>query len=221
MIETYEEFANIVDETGFLTLSANPLGFPSLWGMTDESKWWSGAGDDPWGWRVRIVEERRAAYAKLFHRQPSFVSKEWYPYFLAAKRGQASFEDAYALGLMSGEAKRIYELFYGRSVLALHEIKRLGGFAGRPPGRFESALTALQEGMYITVSGMTRMTTLDGRPHSWPVTEYMRAESWAWEGAFEKARAIGRGEACGRILARIREYAPGTDERRALKFVGM
>jgi hypothetical protein len=221
LIGTFEEFVKFVDDTGFMTLSANPIGFPALWAATDEDKWFTGLDDDPWQWRIRIVEERHAAYAKLFHRQPSFVSKEWYPYFLAVRRGQRTFGDAYEMGLMSAEARRIYELFDSRSILALHEIRRLGGFTGKPQGKFESALTALQTGMFITVSGMTRMTTLDGRPHSWPVTEYRRVEDWAWEGTMERAGKINQAEALERISGRIHEALPGADKNRVSRFIGV
>lgn len=221
MLKTYEEFAKFVDEIGFMTLSANPLGFPSLWEMTGESKWWTGMEDDPWQWRVRIVEERRAAYAKLFHRQPSFISREWYPYFLAVRRGRQSFDDVYEMGLMSGEAKRIYELFYSRNVLALHEIKRLGGFTGKSQGRFDGALAALQAGMFLTMSGMTRMTTLDGRPHSWPVAEYMRVENWSWEGTLEQAAGIDREAAAEKISERIGKYAPAAERHKISRFIGI
>ena len=176
MLRTYEEFIRYLDEIGFMTLSANPAGLPNLSELTDDGQWFTELDTDPWRWKTRIVEERRAAYAKLFHRQPSFVSKEWYPAFLALRRGNDTFDDAYERGHMSMEARRIYNLFNSRSILALHEIKRLGGFASKSPCKFESAMTALQAGMFITVSGMTRMTTPEGRQYSWPVTEYRRVE---------------------------------------------
>jgi hypothetical protein len=220
MLRTYDEFVKYIEDVGFMTLSANPLGFPSLWELTDEAKWWTGTSDDPWNWRVRIAEERRAAYAKLFHGQPSFITREWYPFFFAVRRGGRTFEDAWEAGLMTAEAKRIYDLFGGRSVLALHEIKRLGGFGGKAGGRFESALKSLQEGMFLTASGMTRMTTTDGRPHSWPVTEYMRTENWAWPGVMEAAAALRPEDALERISARIKEMLPEADQRKIERFIG-
>jgi hypothetical protein len=220
MLRTYDEFVEYAEGIGFMTLSANPLGFPSLWGLTDEKKWWTGAPDDPWNWRVRIAEERRAAYAKIFHGQPSFITRKWYPCFFAVRRGGRTFTDAWEAGLMTAEAKRIYDLFGGRSVLALHELKRLGGFGGKAGGRFERALKSLQEGMFLTASGMTRMTTTDGRPHSWPVTEYMRAEDWAWPGAMETAAALNPAEALEKIRVRITEILPGADPRKTARFIG-
>lgn len=220
MLRTYDEFAKYLDGIGFMTLSANPLGFPSLWELTDKQKWWTDGEGDPWRWRVRIAADRRAAYAKVFHGQPSFITEEWYPLFFAVRRGGRTFAEAWEAGLMTAEAKRIYELFGGRSVLALHELKRLGGFGGKAGSRFERALRSLQEGMFLTASGMTRMTTTDGRPHSWPVTEYMRAEDWAWPGAIGEAAALRPDEALEKITAKIREILPGVEAKKIARFIG-
>lgn len=217
MLRTYEEFAEYLEKTGFMTLSENPAGWPSLEGITDPARWFTDGPDDPWQWRIRVTEERRAAYAKIFFGMPSFITREWYPFFLASRRGGRSFDDAWERGLMSGEAKRIHGLFRERSVLATHEIKRLGGFAGKA-GRYESAMKALQTGMFLTVSGMTRMTTLDGRPHSWPVAEYRSVEGWAWPEALERAAGIGPPEAADRIAEHMLEAMPGLKKQAIRKF---
>jgi hypothetical protein len=220
MLQTYAEFVDCLENIGFMTLSPTPLGYPSLSDMTAEEQWHTGLQSDPWQWKTRIVDDKKAAYAKVFHKQPSFINEQWYPCILAARRGQHSFEDMYDMGLMSGEAKRINELFYGRDVLALHEIKRLGGFAGKSKGRFESAMTSLQAGMFITISGMTRMTTLDGRPHSWPVTEYMRVERWAWEGTLEQAAKLSPAIARAKISEKILEWNPSANINAIATFLG-
>lgn len=219
-LRTYEDFISFVGEIGFMTLSENPAGWPSLAGLTESGQWFTDAPDDPWRWRLRIVEERGAAYAKLFHGMPSFVSREWYPAVFAARRGPLSFDDVWELGRMRDEARRVYELFRCRSLLATHEIRQLGGFTGKTRGRMESALTSLQTGMFITVSGMTRMTTLDGRPHSWPATEYRRAEDWAWDGALQLAAGMDARDAADRIAGRMLEMKPGLTKAELMKFIG-
>jgi len=117
------------------------------------------------------------------------------------------------------EARRVYRLFEDRSVLATHEIKRLCGFTGKSKGRYDGAMNALQAGMFITSSGMTRMTTLDGRPHSWPVTEYRRVEDWAWPGTMEQASAVSPGDAYDRIAERMLGLAPGLDQALLRRFI--
>lgn len=218
-LETYEQFVRYLEAVGFMTLSGCPLGMPGLSELTVPDQWHTGLDTDPWQWKTRVVLERRAAYAKLFFRQPAFITAEWYPFFLAVRRGRRSFEDAWEEGSMSTEARRIHELFGSRSVLALHEIKRLGGFAGKSGGKFESAMTALQTSMFLTVSGMTRMTTMDGRPHSWPVTEFMPVEGWAWKGTVEQARLTPVDEAVNRIRSKIIEVSPEASRAKIGKLI--
>lgn len=220
MLKTYEEFTRFVDEIGFMTLSDNPAGWPSLASLTEQDQWFTDGPGDPWKWRVRIVEERRAAYAKVLYGLPSFFSREWYPLFVAARRDGGTFGDAWELGLMRDEARRIYELFSSRQVLATHEIKQLGGFTAKSKSRFEGAMTQLQAGMFLTTSGMTRMTTLDGRPHSWPVTEYRRVEDWAWEETMELAARAGKQASIQRIADRMLERMPGLNKTQIGKFIG-
>lgn len=132
-VATYDDFLRVLEKAGLMTLSGNPLGLPNLSAMTTAEQWHTGLDTDPWQWKNRIVEERRAAYAKLFAGRPSFVTEKWYPLLLAARRGGKTFEEAWESGCLSAETRRIYELFGDRKVLAVHEIKRLAGFAKGPP----------------------------------------------------------------------------------------
>lgn len=219
LIKTFDEFASYLDEVGFMTLSGNPLGYPNLSTLTEPGQWHTNLDTDPWLWKTRIVEERSASYAKLFLGLPGFISRAWYPVFLAARRGGDSFDDAWEKGVMSPEARRIYQLFDGRTRLAAHEIKQLGGFT-QTKSRYESAMAALQTGMLITVSGMTRMTTLDGRPHSWPVTEYMRVEDWVWYDTVELSKLLNHKQAEEKITAKVLEIIPEADRQKIDRFIG-
>lgn len=217
-LSTYQEFAQALESAGFMTLSRNPLGIPNLSVTTLPEQWHTGLDTDPWQWKSRVVMEKRAAYAKLFFGSPSFVTAQWYPVLLAVRR-TGTFEEAWENGVVSAEARRIYDLFSDRKVLAVHEIKRMAGFSKASAGKYESAMAALQAGMWLTVSGMTRMATADGRPHSWPVTEYMRVEDWAWPGTMEQAEKLTRQEAVQQITERILQINPDADSRAMNRFL--
>lgn len=220
MLSTYEDFAACVDRQGFMTLSANPEGWPSVGGMTESAKWFTGDPEsDPWQWRVRIVGERRAAYAKVFRGMPSFISRQWYPFVIAARRGGQTFDELWERGMMREEAKRIYAQFTNRTLLATHEIKRLCGFTGKAKGRYDTAMNALQAGMFITTAGMTRMTTPEGRPYSWPVTEYSRLEDWTWPETMERAEALNAAQAYERIADAMKSQMPGISAAVLRKFI--
>ena len=218
-IITYHDFAAALDEIGFMPLSNNILGFPNLSAMTEESQWHTGLETDPWQWKTRIVNERRAASAKLFCGKPSFITREWYPVFLAARRCGRSFEEVFEGGTVSRESAKIYALFDERKRLAVHEIKQLADLDKSNVSRYESAMVELQMGMFLTICGNTRKTTLTGEPHGWPVIEYMRVEDWAWEDALEKSAGISQKEAAQRIIERVMEVVPGADVRKVRRFV--
>ena len=99
-------------------------------------RWHTGNPEtDPWAWRMRVLDERDdIAYAKVFFRKSGYITREWYPCFLAARRGGSSFADAYADGTISHYAKRIYDAIVKHSSLPAHEIKRYAGFT-----KFDSA----------------------------------------------------------------------------------
>ncbi len=217
-LHTYQDFINLLNSSGILTLSANNAGLPDVSSMTAREQWHTGLDTDPWQWKTRVVEEKQAAYAKIFGGMPSFVTREWYPLLLAARRGYGSFEEAWESGLVSAEAKRIHDLFGERRVLAVHEIKAMAGLKGAA-GKYEQAMRALQEGMWITVSGMTRMATANGRPHSWPVTEYMPVEDWAWLGVMEQALGLDRCEAADRLVTHAQQLNPHASRKVLARFL--
>ena len=63
---------------------------------------------------MRVLDERGdIAYAKLFFKKSGYIIKEWYPYFLAARRGGNTFDEAYKDGTISHLAKRIYDVVCG------------------------------------------------------------------------------------------------------------
>lgn len=69
-----------------------------------------------------------------------------------ARRNGESIEEAYENGTISQMAKKIYDIVENDEV-ALHEIKRLGGFHKEEQSKFERALVELQMRMFITMCG--------------------------------------------------------------------
>ena len=119
MIKNYSDFIKELFAAGFSgAIGGRDDGVFGLfrygWGAEDESSIYWHTGDpetDPWEWRMRVLNERKdIAYSKIFFRKAGYITKEWYPYFLAARRGRKSFEEMYADGIYSNYAKRIYEL---------------------------------------------------------------------------------------------------------------
>jgi hypothetical protein len=218
VIRTFHEFASLVDGLGFMPLSANRVAFPSVEGLTEPGAWHTQLDTDPWVWKTRIVDERRAAYAKLFNGKPGFISLEWYPTFLAARRQGEDFKSVYFAGLLSHAAKRIYLLFDENPDLATHEIKALGGFTRESKSDYEAAMVDLQMRMFITVQGMTRITGRTGEPHGWPAASYTTVERWSGPELIERSLRMDPGDARDRIIETIAKIVPDVDPRKAARF---
>lgn len=222
-INTYNEFVTIVEEIGFMPLSNNCIDFISLSsdkGLTVPEQWHTGLPSDPWSWRTKIEEEKKAAYAKLFDKKPGFISLAWYPIFLAARRKNRSFAEMYADGLLSSYAKRIYNQFDHYESLAVHELKGMCGITKEDHAKFESALIELQMKMFLTINGMTNKLNKEGQPYGWPVTLYAKVETWAGEDLIEKSKKINPQDAVEEIMDRIYELNPNADSKKVKKFIG-
>lgn len=219
-ITEYTDFISIVEDIGFMPLSNNRIDFISLDSLTESEQWHTDSPSDPWLWRMKIEKDHKAAYAKLFDKKPGFISLEWYPVFLAARRDGRSFSRMYSDGLMSNYAKRIYDLFRDHDILAVHEIKSLGGFTKDLTSKYESAMSELQMAMFITVNGSKQKISAKGEPYGWPSTAYSTVEMWAGEKIIEESNAIISEDAKDEILERISEFVPDPSKARLKAFAG-
>lgn len=219
-ITAYDAFVSTVEDMGFMPLSNNKLNYVNLSDLTVSEQWHTNLPSDPWLWRVRIEEERKAAYAKLLAKKPSFIAREWYPTFLAARRGGRSFSQMYTEGLFSHYAKQIYTLFEQYEALAVHEIKYLAGFTKKTNAKYEAAMKELQMGMFLTIRGTKQKVSAKGEPYGWPSAVYTPVEIWAGEELIEAARHITVEDAQNQILHRVKEVAPGAKATEVKGFVG-
>ena len=96
MIRNYNEFISTLRKAGFSgSIGGKDEGVFNLfrygWGAEEETgiQWHTDDPDtDPWQWRIRDLSERNdIAYSKVFFRKAGYITKEWYPFFLAARRG--------------------------------------------------------------------------------------------------------------------------------------
>ena len=220
-MDKYSEFTSMVEDLGFMTLSNNSIGFTNLSNLTVEEQWHTGLPSDPWQWRMKIEEDHKAAYAKLFDKKPGFISLEWYPIFLAARRKGRSFAEIYAEGLLSNTAKQIYDLFKYHQTLAVHEIKSLGGFTKESSSKYENAMCELQMWMFITVNGTKQKISAKGEPYGWPSTAYSTVETWAGEQLIAEAKGIKPEDAIDEIVMKINDVVPDAEMKKIRRFVGI
>ena len=228
IIQNYTDFCTELLKAGFSgAVGGRDDGVFRLFGygwgaeLGDAVCWHTGDPQtDPWEWRIRVLNERDdIAYAKLFFRKAGYVTKEWYPYFLAARRGGQTFAGAYADGTVSQSAKRIYQVLLDNGPQPLDAIKRLGSFGREDKSRFDGALTELQMRLFVTMCGRQQKISSKGEEYGWASTMFCTVEEFWPAAVFEKAGQIGASEAEQAIADRIYALNPAADGKKVRKFI--
>ncbi|MCL2494220.1 MAG: hypothetical protein FWE98_01015 [Oscillospiraceae bacterium] len=228
MIQNYTDFIRELLAAGFSQFGGSKDNLTSLfqygWNSQPEEcpvQWFSGDPDrDPWHWRERVIIQRNdIAYAKLFLQKHGFITKEWYPYFLAARRKGRDFAEAYAEGLHSRAAQRIYECLRENGALPVHDIKPVAGFGREEKSSFERALTELQMGLYITVCGHAQKISRAGEPYGWSSDVYCLAEEFFPDEVFHAASLLEPEEAAEKIEAQVYKLNPAAAPKKVRRFI--
>ena len=175
---------------------------------------------DPWEWRMRVLEERDdIAYGKVFFRKGGFITEEWYPYFLAARREGREFQEEYEGGGISYEGKRIYEAVSEVKNMSLDEIKRVARFTKEDKSKFDRGLVELQMKMYLTMCGRRQRLSAKGVGHGWNSTVFCTTERFFGKAIFEKARQISKEEAVEAITKQVLMLNPDGIDKKIKKFI--
>ena len=228
-LNNFDDFIAMLLQAGFSTGSGHSEGIyavvPFAWGENPPFKtrvrWHTGDPEtDPWEWRIRVLDERDdIAYAKMFFKKSGYITKEWYPYFLAARRKGMDFDEEYARGVISHNAKRIYTVVNDASVLSVPEIKRLGNFSREAKSKFDSALVELQMKLYITMRGSEQKVSGKGEEYGWPSTAFCTVEKFWSKEVLEEAEKISVSKAVDKITEQIYKLNPDADTKRIRKFI--
>ena len=227
MIRNFDDFCRELQSCGFSMGGGNAKGIFALidfdWQTQSPAdtpvRWHTGDPEtDPWEWRMRVLEERSdVAYAKVFFKTSGFITREWYPHFLAVRRGSEALQDAYEDGRISRAAKRIYDIV-SEGPIALHEIKTLGGFGRDDKSAFDRALIELQMGMYITMTGRRQKKNKYGIEYGWNSTVFATVEDfWA-----ERGCALPENDAADsyeKIRRQVCLLNPAADKKTVRKFI--
>lgn len=222
LINCFEDFTDSLHIAGMTAGGETSEGVFSLANYFGENiEWHTQEKDtDPWEWRMRVLDERDdIAYAKLFFKKSGYITKEWYPYFYSVRRGRKSFEEDYADGLISGEAKKIYQLIKENGSLPLHMIKTLGGFTKEDKYRFDQALTQLQMKMYVTMCGNNRKRSKSGEEFGWSSTVFCTTENFFRPKVFDMAEKLSPKEAYEEIEEHILRLNPLANKKKVMKFI--
>lgn len=224
MVQNYEDFCAELLKSGFSLGGGSDKGIyavvPFDWTEQPEGtavRWHTGEPDtDPWEWRMRVLEERSdIAYAKVFFRGSGYITEEWYPYFLAARRKGMTFDEAWEAGLVSDLARRIFRAVEENGRVAMHDIKQLAGLSGEISAHIEKAMTDLQMGMFLTICGRQQKLDKFGNAYGWSSTVFCTVEEF-WGKNFDIPEPE---EAAEKIRSRVLQLNPAAQERKIKKFI--
>jgi hypothetical protein len=229
VIKNYNGFITTLLNAGFSMANGNSEGIYSVipWNWNEAPpcetpvRWHTGDPEtDPWEWRIRVLEERDdIAYAKLFFNKGGYITKEWYPYFLAVRRGGRSLAEEYEDGYISSFAKNIYEVITENEQIPLHVIKQIGGFYKKDSSRFDRALVELQMKMFVTMCGRQHKISKKGEEYGWSSTVFCTVEKYFGEKVVKQADEIDEREAIEKITEQIYRLNPDVNPRKIAKFI--
>ncbi len=229
-IQNFEDFYQELLQTGFSLGGGNPEGIyaviPFNWfeepPFETPVRWHTGEREtDPWEWRMRVLDEKEdVAYAKVFFNKSGYITREWYPYFLAARRGSRILEEEYLEGKISLMSKRIYDLFQRHERLPLHILKQLAGITKEEKAKFDRAMVELQMKLYITMCGRQQKVTQNGQEYGWASTVFCTTEHFWGQEVFAEAEKISAAEARAGITERIYKLNPAAEMKKIIKFIG-
>jgi len=171
--------------------------------------------DDPdiskcWRWKDEALGERQWYYGKLLRRRATLISLELLPSFYACSETLDDPDDyleEYRAGMMTAEAKWIYEAILEHGPLDTIRLRRLSKMSARSAkSRFDRALVELQVGLKVLPIGV--------------------ATTGAWRYAFtheilprhfpelpEQASGIRRSQAQRTLVARYLDNVVATDRK--------
>ncbi|MBQ9118673.1 MAG: hypothetical protein IJY09_01285 [Lachnospiraceae bacterium] len=226
MIRNFADFCEELQQCGFSMGGGNAKGIFALidydWQAPENAtmpiKWHTGDPEtDPWQWRIRVLTERKdIAYAKVFFGTSGYITREWYPYFLAVRRGEREFEDFYETGKVSVLEKDIYELIRTNGKVPLHLLKQDCGITKETSGKFDRVLTNLQRNLFVTMCGTAPRVSKNGEVYGWDSTVFCTVEEF-W-GA-DLRQDISMEKAYVRIREQIFKLNPQAEEKNIKKFI--
>lgn len=222
MIKNYNDFVEALFKTGFTLAGNNDEGVFSLSTRYHQNVVWHTADSntDPWEWRMRVLDERDdIAYAKLFFKKNGYITKQWYPYFLATRRHNKTLEQAYNGGNIGNLEKRIYQIIEREGALPTHLIKQYLELDKTQKSAFDRAIIALQMGLYITVSGRRQKTSQIGENYGWSSTVFCTTEDYFGEAVFNQAAKLDAHQAYQTIAEQILTLNPNANSKKIKRFI--
>jgi hypothetical protein len=189
-VKTAGQAVRFIDAAGFCMLfPVKNVPLPSLYYAAARRLpiSWDKTTQMIWDWKDDLPLRRRAFYAKYFRARGTFISLKFLPQFLAMREsaaGPGAAADFYAAGLITQDARVIWEVLAGEGPLATLELRHACKMAGTSGNaRFKRAMLELQCLLIVTHFGAARET------EAWASNRF-ELVSRAFPKQFKQARGI-------------------------------
>lgn len=204
-----KELENATNEYGLLPFFYSGIPGFSVEDMTPAQFWFADDVDGPWEWRMDVARHGIVAYGKLFAGKAGFCSREYYPDLANYRRDGYDFDARWEDGLANYRDKQIMDALIKNGPLLTRELRRASGV----DKGFETCLTRLQMQTYITVCGFEYLRDKHGKPYGWGLARYAVTENFMGEELPRAAYSRPPAESKARLMARLRELWPTTDDK--------
>ncbi|MFQ6058429.1 MAG: DNA glycosylase AlkZ-like family protein [Anaerolineae bacterium] len=165
-LRSEDDAVRFVDEVGFcLLFPVQGMELPSLWEAINGCRRPVPRHHDDyelgltWRWKDTLPSQKRIFYGKILKGKATLISLALLPYFYALSENYGDLDDyllEYEDGLLSEEAKRIYEVLLERGASPTGVLRREAGLWGKSNmARFDRALVELQRGLKIAKVGIS------------------------------------------------------------------
>ncbi|MDE6674452.1 MAG: hypothetical protein K2K19_06530 [Acetatifactor sp.] len=226
MVNSFSEFCDELIRCGFSMGGGSAKGIYAIidfdWQTTIPGcpiQWHTGDPEtDPWEWRMRVLEERHdIAYAKVFFGASGYITRQWYPLFLAVRRQGLVFDEWYDEGKATLMEKNIYEILSEQGRLPMHELKHLCGIHKEENSAFERALVSLQKNLFIPMCGRMQKKNKFGESYGWSSTVFCTVEDFWGD---DLSTDISPKDAYRQIHDHILVLNPQAEEKNIRRFIG-
>jgi len=230
-IHSLEELEDYINEIGFLPFFSNEIEGFSAEEWTDPRYWWTeNEKKDPWVWREIIARRGKIAYGKFFDKKAGFISLEWLPYFVNARRGGYDFDARWEDGLAERREKLIMDVYlsegpdgeteYSHERILATALKKKCGFGKEGSKNFPGILTGLQMQTYLVISDFEKRRNKKGEEFGMPVSILLPPEAiWGRE-VVVSAYHEKPEESWQRIYDHVREMYGEAEEKDILTLIG-
>lgn len=178
-VERYEDAVQAIKEVGILPLSPLIPEYPSLESFTNKADWYTESDRDPWLWRARFPADGVAAYGKFFKKKSILIARDLVPAVKAIIGHDADVQQRYADGLISKTVLELQQLIEANPGIETRALRKLSGLdATEHKKTYDQAITELQAGMDIVISGVRQRLNDNGDKNGWNSTSFETLDHW-------------------------------------------